>query len=292
MRSPKALNLDAPISAAVKIENPFARFGEALSSVALRPLVLPTFPLRLSLQGEMEKFQRTIREISESVERSLAPLKALSRQVAKYDRIAEALERAGWLPHDLIPIDLVEQHVEAEPATLSTAVEQYFECDWASVERLLRERYASAGIDSETAAAMDEAFRAHSSKLYRASCRTVFPEIERVAREKFYNGREKGITSLPELRKAVLGLPVNELRPRGLWGFRLFEAINEACYAKVTAYLASTADAAARVPNRHAVAHGLLPYTAARDSLNTFFIADFLFEAVAALERAASEREP
>lgn len=296
-RSVKALSFDGLAAARVQIESPFARLADAVSAMVVRPLVVPRFDLPTGLLEQLTKFQDTIRGLTEPFERALAPIQAvsvqlapigaLSAQLVRYERTADALERAGWLPHDLIPVSLVEARLDDDPTVLSAAVEAHLEQNWPVIEKELERRYAGSGVDVEALNAMGEALRAHRAKLYRAACRTVFPEIERVAREQFYNGSEKGITSLPELREAILEVSVTELRPRGLWGVRVLKAINEACYVHVSKYKASTSNEAARLPNRHAMAHGYITYASVRDSLNALFIADFLFGALAALARPA-----
>jgi hypothetical protein len=60
-------------------------------------------------------------------------------------------------------------------------------------------------------------------------------------------------------------------------------SLGESSYAHVTDYLEAASEAA-RYPNRHALLHGHASFSTIKDSVNTLFIADFMFHGIRALE--------
>lgn len=206
------------------------------------------------------------------------------------EKYATALENAGWLPIDAIPLDLLRDHLGAAPERLNAALLDYFVAHWSNIESLLRRRYAESGLDAEAMATLDEALQAHGYGLYRMTCRGVFPEIERVARLRFYGpGHLRRITNLTELRDAIGNeLGASDLGPVKWWGLKICRFISESCYADVSPHSPQQLPG---LPNRHALAHGLFSFSTARESLNTLFIADFMFRAIASLEQARPSGE-
>jgi hypothetical protein len=85
------------------------------------------------------------------------------------------------------------------------------------------------------------------------------------------------MTSLVEIRAEIAKLPVTAMDLPGMLWMSVFEHVQDACYAKVGKDASETDFP---LPNRHAVAHGLLPYTTPRDSMNSLVIADFMLTCI------------
>ena len=228
-------------------------------------------------------------EVHQEISKQHCMISKVYQKVSEQRRFIRAIEQAGWLPHPAIPRTIVQEYLECDAAELQAEIGHYFKTNWPEVEIMLRRRLDNAGLDDETIAVMDEAFRAHGAGLYRAVCRTVFPEIERVARQRFYGlDHLQPITSLKEVRAAIADLAPSDLRPLEVWWIlSAFGFINRRCYVTVDS-LSDNANESGIMLNRHAVAHGVGSPSTARESLNMLFLADFMFHALDALARRSN----
>ena len=227
--------------------------------------------------------------IGEAWESMMRPFRTFWAEWAEFEKAAEKLESAGWLPHPTLPQELFATVDEMDAGTIGEQVEAYYRDHWDGVEEQFRRNFRNSGLDEEAFAAVDEALIAHRHGLYRACCRTVFPEIERVARIRFYDGKGATITSLREVRESILELPLSDVTDHGYWAMRVLHFIEEHCYAPVKAD--DDVDARSSLPNRHAIAHGRIPYASARDSINSLVAADFMFRALNAIVSNRAEGE-
>lgn len=241
----------------------------------------------------LAQFDAAVREIAallERVAKAIEPhVPAILNALQDY-KVGQNLKAAGWLSHDVIPTGLIKDL--ATPEELNSALELYFTENWSVVEPQLRQRYEGVGLDDEALSTMNEALRAHSHGLFRCVCRTVFPEIDRMARLRYYT--PKGIkigASLDELRKELGGsLSWSDFGTPGMWFLYLFEAITETCYARFSKD-AEPLGSNTRHPNRHAIAHGFASFSTVKDSMNTLFIADFMFHGIQALAESQDGKD-
>lgn len=212
------------------------------------------------------------------------PAEKIVSAMDEQKRCCEVLSDAGWLPHELLPLKAaVEAFDGGGIQAVSALVERHISESWEGIEASLAERAGKclAG-DGEALSAYREALHAHRVGLYRASCRTVFPEIERVVREGL---RVHGpSTSIKELRERIWGLPCTTFGRYGLIGLWVAEYLDNHCYMnfKTEEDLAKLSS----LPNRHAIIHGKSAHSTVRDSINALFVADFVFHAVAAVKEA------
>ncbi|MCY4138622.1 MAG: hypothetical protein OXF56_10195 [Rhodobacteraceae bacterium] len=131
-----------------------------------------------------------------------------ARQLARHARRAQVLDEAGWLPHHSMPFARMEE------CTLDVDAVRQFLCQhyderWSDVCREIEARLADYNIDGEAKATFVEAMNAHGAGFFRSVCRVLMPEIERVSRVELYEGKLKGISSLPLLRELAGQLPIN-----------------------------------------------------------------------------------
>ncbi|WP_155804602.1 hypothetical protein [Magnetospirillum fulvum] len=191
------------------------------------------------------------------------------------DRAIGALKKAGWLPHPAIPSEFVLEVLDngGEDA-LSHEVERYLCDNWVDISKNFMVRFERSGADQETLDAMNEALACRANGLHRAVCRTVFPEIERAVRMRMPPPNPERMTSLTEIREIIAKLPIGAFDISPIDWMPVFEHIQDACYTNVGGD-ASVSDFP--FPNRHAVAHGRLPCSTPRDSMNSLVIADFMF---------------
>ena len=199
-------------------------------------------------------------------------------------------EKAGWLPHYTTPFALIGDTIaETE---LSEILERYYKAAWPEVSSAFRSRMTGLDIDDEAKATFEEALQAHEAGLYRSVVRTLFPEIERVARTELLDGTLGPIASLGLVRRAAgQRLAFSELEPVGGGPvFAQFGRMSRHLYDVVR-----TTDDVIRmscdpVPNRHAALHGLVTYRSFQNSLNALMMAEFMFQVVTALKADIARR--
>lgn len=228
---------------------------------------------------------RTIVHVRRWVRRHEPLLTALAETVVKY----HTLDRSGWLPHHTTPFHLLDPS-EQDPAVSAVIVSEYYETEWPAVEAAFRLRLGEHGFDAETMATFNEALRTHRHGLYRATPRTLFPDIERRARQVLNGIGLEGHASLRDLRKAVDALGLENFTRAGVVSPKLYRMFAQHLYSnvKTAEQLAALADDP--VPNRHATVHGLVVYASGQASLNALIMAEYAHLSILAVERASAER--
>lgn len=206
---------------------------------------------------------------------------------AEIGRIGDECRRvkgAGWLPHYTTPFEALTN--ASEPADIDDVLGRHYAENWASVREQFEGHIARYEIDEEAKALFREALDAHSSGYYRLVPRSLFPEIERVARIELHEGRIEKITSQKRLIELSGKLSLHDVEPSGLRGWSLFEYLRQHLYHHVTSEEQLQKVANDSVPNRHATLHGLRTYGSVANSINSLIVTDFIFQVVSALKRA------
>ena len=190
------------------------------------------------------------------------------------------LEQSGWLPHYTTPFSLIENIIDAQG--LGNLLEKYYIDNWAQVKSEFRKHIAKLNVDEEAKATFYEALEAHEHGLYRTTARTLFPEIERIARGKQrYSGNIPNIASLIEIRKAAGNLGLSELGPpEGGPVLAHFARMSHHIYEHVRTSEAVVSLDSNPVPNRHAAVHGLISYKTMQSSLNSLIITEFMYRII------------
>ena len=204
-------------------------------------------------------------------------------QLARHARRAQVLDEAGWLPHHSMPFGRVEECAGDVGAVHELLCRHYRE-RWSDVCRDIEARLAEYDIDDEAKATFVEALKAHEAGFYRSVCRVLMPEIERVSRVELYEGRLKGISSLPRLRELAGRLPITAVEPGGFLALNLFRRLSEHLYVDIWDEDSKRRFEEDPVPNRHAAVHGHVVYSSMQNSLNAIFMADFIFQAIGTLK--------
>jgi hypothetical protein len=264
---------------------------DALGSVAhwqkqfesLRPLIqLP------SLENVLPVYKVIMPDFAGAIADVIRPLDSMQpylKQMTVGMAQSRALAGAGWLPHATLPMDVVNQNLD-DPEGLSDSLEKYYRENWSLVRDKLVARVQSYLIDDEAKAAFRETLEAHGHSLYRLVCRSVFPEIERVARAELHdNDLSIRITSQKMLQELAGETPVDEVDPHGFLGLELFKKLTGHSYAQVENEQAREQMRMDAVPNRHAALHGIVTYSSFKNSLNAIFLADYVFQIINAFRR-------
>lgn len=214
-------------------------------------------------------------------------------------RKAAMVEKSGWLPHHTTPFDLLESE-GMEQDQIADLIAEYYAKEWTAVEQAFLAKLADYDVDEEAKETMSEALTAHRQGMFRVAPRLLFPEIERVCSDAFFDGKRTitvptkngkqsrlRITRLKEVWEMVREMPLGDLAAYE-YSWQLFKKVEEHLYDEVGD------DEAARekyrtdpVPNRHGALHGIICYKTQQTSLNTIIMADFIFHLVSQLKKYA-----
>lgn len=189
-------------------------------------------------------------------------------------------EESGWLPHYTAPFILLESITDAE--SLSKLIERHYINNWVGVKDKFKAHVAELNVDDEAKATFYEALDAHGHGLYRTTARTLFPEIERLARSNTGDGGNlTNIASLIDIRKAAGNLGLGELGPpEGGPVLAHFVRMSHHLYEHVRTPEAVVSLTSDPVPNRHATVHGLVSYKTMQSSFNSLIMTEFMYRVI------------
>jgi len=248
-------------------------------------------PIATMMEQIAENIRRQTPEINEIISRTLEPFRVIVLEIAAAQRQSELLNEAGWLPHVTTPFHLIEE-CAGNTVRLSESIESYYKENWSQIRADLIARIETYKINEEAKSTFREALMAHEQGFYRAVCRLVLPEIERVARIELHNGALGNVTaasgkptSVPAHLQEIVGdqLSLSEMEPRGVFGLALFRRFREHLYAQVRDQVQLRRVEADAIPNRHAAVHGLVVYSSIKNSLNSLFMTDYVFQMISNL---------
>lgn len=218
------------------------------------------------------------------------PMQPIFAEIARSGAECKRIEEAGWLPHYTTPFAALAT-CENDDEAVHRVIEAHYRDNWAEVSAAFLDHLATYDLEEESKATFQEVLEAHGHGLYRLSARSLFPEIERVARQEVHGGALVMMTSQHELRKLAEQLSPGETVPGGMYAMSLFQKFFYHLYENTKTDEQLEVVAANAVPNRHASLHGLLSYGSARSSVNALIMTDFIFQIVCALKRRAREIE-
>ena len=255
---------------------------------------LISMPSDFDLSDVSDKFARIAKAVDEFMEPLRRTFKEAQPHLEVIQRQAEAvkvLEASGWLPHDTTPFSVLDDG-KADPIEVDRMITDFYATNWEGIECAIEEKLEMYEIDSEAKDAFREALTAHRHGLYRSVCRLLFPELERLSWLELHGGvTPTKVTSQHKLIERVgrFTLPELEIGMGGLFTFSLFKTLKKHLYAKAEGIARLQELEVTDVPNRHACVHGLVVYKTAKNSLNTIFMADFLFWVIHAIKQHDTE---
>lgn len=228
--------------------------------------------------------------------RAVTPI--ASRVLSEFDTwnvSSGVLRRAGWLPNYTTPFDLIRE-CNGSAEAVRDVVLDYYERDWQRVRERIERHLSAYGVDEKAKATFHEALQAHETGLYRCVCRVLFPEVERVFRAQLFDNKVGPIGYSKFVRALVSDdRPLEEFVRNGLHSLSVFGHLTKGVREKdqpvseadelifgLFSDVLNEADRARLqrdpVPNRHAAIHGLVVYSSPQHSLNTIFMADYVFQ--------------
>lgn len=279
------------------------RWARIMEPLRVKPLVVP------DLSARMAEWTRTQNALGNALSGIVKQMQALDFKhifsafdwLIEEGRKAALVEKSGWLPHHTTPFDLLESE-GMDDGQVADIVAGYYVQEWPAVEQAFRAQLADYDVDEEAKETVREALLAHRQGMFRVAPRLLFPEIERVCSDAFFDGkrtitvttqngkqRPLRITRLKEVWEMVRELPMGDLAAYE-YSWQLFRKVEEHLYDEVgddeTAREKYRADP---VPNRHGALHGVICYKTQQTSLNTIIMADFIFHLVSQLKKYAVE---
>lgn len=277
---------------------PQKQFREALKpiadlhqelQIAMRPIAdleLKTKAIRASVFNAPE-FDSAVRElierqngIAKAIKNlGLEPIHAATRKLSESMRKTRALDDAGWLPHYSTPFATVE-YWSGDIAALRVNLEKYYQESWLNVRKEIELRLAKQDLDAEAKRTFHEALMAHENGLYRCVCRVLLLEIEQVVRKELHGNRLERITSQSLLIKLAGNMALTYLEPKGFYSVNLFKRLSDHLYEDIKNESDRRRFEMDPIPNRHAAVHGLVAYSSMQNSLNTIFMADYIFQII------------
>ena len=187
-------------------------------------------------------------------------------------------EASGWLPYHTVPMEEFFGQAEGGFEAVGERADAYYTTHAIDIVRDVESKIASYKVDDEAKATLSEALQAHEHGLYRASCRVLLPELERVIRQDWL-----GIEGVRPLTQRDLTASVESWKhrledfPEETGDLVLFGWIHSYVFARFETLETRLA------PNRHAAAHGWEVYASEQDSLNTIICTDYVYRAVTSL---------
>ncbi len=220
-------------------------------------------------------------------------------ELEKWRYSSETLFEAGWLPHYSTPFNhIAECGLDIE--LVRSRLLNYYNRNWLNVRSEIESHLSEYRIDREAKATFCEALDAHEAGFYRCVCRVLFPEIERVIREEFLYCKVGRFSYREYIEKLVSkSKSIDAFVYEGLYELSVFEHVMQTILMKEKGQdklessnfvfgVFRNVDNKKHleilkqypVPNRHAAIHGLVEYSTPQTSLNSIFIAEYVFRSI------------
>ncbi|SNT53127.1 hypothetical protein SAMN05216374_4624 [Tardiphaga sp. OK246] len=232
---------------------------------------------------QLRKFSDFIKRSSEGIALSF---RQLSERLAESERQKQLILSVGLLPHASIPLELLDS--AADVAVLRQSLKQFFEDNWTTIAEVIVARVATYDIDDEAKATLGEALQAHQQGHYRAVCRVLFPEIERVVRVELRDNKVGTIYVQSLMADTTDNIYLRDLELPTIFVIELFDRLADHLYQSIKNDDDRKRFEVDPVPNRHAAIHGLIVYSSFWNALNVIFMTDFTFQIISLAKRASS----
>ncbi len=249
----------------------------------------------LGISESMKRSSELMSGVSRSIEAALRPLlESIShlapvfRAYKKYQTFVESVNETGWLPYYSVPIHYVEE-CDGNIDLLENRLSNYYTTHWDEIRRNIESRLGSYHVSEETRETFREALSVHESKNYRCVSAPLFSTIDR----EFYSLTDQNPSKIlyesapfDTLKNLTSREIIKELTghwPQGDSGS--IQAYFWVLLDRLVNHLYKTVNDENRkeyeqdfTPNRHAVVHGLVPYSTHKHSMNMIIMADFIFQ--------------
>ena len=191
-------------------------------------------------------------------------------------------EEAGWFPHSTFPRHLLNWN--GDETYSDEMVLTHYRKNWSTVRHVIGNELANCDVDFDAKEAIRQALIAHENGLYQLVPPALFTAIERAVRVCLYDDKVGSISVRDQLVNLVGRLPLSIL-PDGTLAFVGFVQLSHHLYENIHTDEVRERFLGASIPNRHAVIHGLVIYASEKSSLNSIFVAMYVFRILTVLKR-------
>ena len=234
----------------------------------------------------LQPFIQTMARVSEAITPFLEAVAPYIEHFVRYNKFIDAVRATGWLPYHTVSIDYVEECGD-DISLLEAHLADFYQTNWEDIREDIETRLENYSISEETKFTFREALSAHSIGYYRCVCRVLFPEIDREFRRHFFNDSAGSISSRRMLEELTSRVELKHFLPREAYGWILFDRLVHHLYEPVDdSNRAQYGDDC--VPNRHAAARGLVPYSTFKHSMNMIIMADYVCQILTSTAKLTS----
>ena len=195
-------------------------------------------------------------------------------------RMRGKLNRTGWFPHSTFPTHLLSYGYDDEE--LDKAVLTYYRTNWPMVRRNIEDELSLCHVDDNAKESLRQALTAHENGLYRIVPPSLFSFIEGAVRVCLYDNKVGNFSVKHQLESELGSLPATVLL-YGALGVVAYSQLSQHLYESIQTNSARERFLLAPLPNRHATVHGLVVYSSEKSSLNTIFVAIYVFRGLSVL---------
>ena len=211
-------------------------------------------------------------EISQNLQSILEPiLRPFPPLVHPKARMAAKL---GWVIHHTLPTIVLEDATEED---LDEAIMTHYKERWTEFRKDIELATSRYLVDQDSKETMNQALSAHELGLYRLVPRAMVAEIERATRVQLHGKIvDRGLNIKETILSKVDDLPISSFHDLTS-GTMEYETLEKHLYEHIDDENDRSKFAESPIPSRHATVHGLVPYASEKSSLNSIFLADFVF---------------
>ena len=190
--------------------------------------------------------------------------------------------RLGWVVHRTLPTTVLE---DADEENLDKAIATHYKENWAEVRIEIDQALSGYFVDQDSKETMDPALSAHEHGFYRLVPRAMVIEIERAARVQLHNRIvDRGLNIKEKILNGVDYLPLSSFEDLTADMIQ-YETLENDLYEQIWDENDRSQFTESPIPNRYAAVHGLVPYASEKSSLNSIFLADFVFRMITQIKR-------
>ena len=165
----------------------------------------------------------------------------------------------------------------------------HYRTKWPTVSHAIGNELANCDVAFDAKESIRQALIAHENGLYQLVPPALFTAIERAVRVCLYDDRVGSISVRDQLVNLVGRLPLSIL-PDGTLAFVGFVQLSHHLYENIHTDEVRERFLEASIPNRHAAIHGLVIYSSEKNSLNSIFVAMYVFRILTVLKRRYLEK--
>ena len=196
-------------------------------------------------------------------------------------------ENAGWFPHGTFPTEVFDD--SQSEAEIDRKVLAHYRENWMAVQESIENELSGYLISEREKSVLRQALQAHRSGLYDLVSPTLFSEVEKVVRVHLHENKLGNIAVGREVANRIAELPISAFPDRFV-GYVGFDLWSRQLYANIQTNDQRERFSSLSIPNRHAVIHGLVDYQPEKNSLNSIFIASYVFQMITAIKISETRR--